>query len=96
MEIGSSTYNYFKRDAAESLFGSTSAQTIIGAGLAGSSSNGQNALTMTIAAKREINRIRGCRLELTLAEKHRLLDLQEDIRKIDSKINEGRRPGGSA
>lgn len=49
---------------------------------------------MTIAAKREINRIRGCWLELTLAEKQRLLDLQEDIRKIDSEINEGRRPGG--
>lgn len=89
MEIGSSAFNFFKRDAAESLFGSTSADTIIGAGLAGSNSSAQNALTMTIAAKREINRIRGYKIELTLSEKQRLLDLQEKIKKIDVKINDG-------
>lgn len=89
MEIGSSAYNFFRRDAAESLFGSTSADTIIGAGLAGSSNAGQNALTLTIAAKREINIIRGYKPELTLAEKQRLLDLQKKIQKIDVKINDG-------
>lgn len=89
MEIGSSAANFFKRDAAQSLFGSTSADTIISAGVSDTSVNAQNALTMTIAAKREINRIRGYKLELTLAEKQRLRDIQEDIRKIDVKINDG-------
>lgn len=75
---------------AESFFGSASADSIIGAGIADSgSSDGQVALSLTLSAKREINRILGYKLELTPSEKQRLTELQADITKIEAKINDG-------
>jgi len=88
MEITSATF--FKPATAESLFGSTSADSIIGAGAAdAASSSEQVALNMTIAAKREINRIRGYKIELNPAEKKKLLDIQTEIKKIEAKIGNG-------
>ncbi len=44
---------------------------------------------MTAAAKREINRIRGYKLDLTPAEKQKLSDNQAEILKIQEKVSAG-------
>lgn len=90
MEIPSSAASFFKVPAAESLFGSTSADAIIAAGVSSNAgSNEQIALATTIAAKREINRIRGYKIELSPAEKQRLLNIRTDIEKIEAKVGDG-------
>lgn len=90
MEIGAISANRFLADPAESLFGSTSPDSIIAATQSGSANSEQRtAANMTNALKREINRIRGYKLELTPAEKQKLSELQADIQAIEAKAANG-------
>lgn len=90
MDATSAASSLFRPATAESFFGSTSADAIIAAGQSASvDSEQQIALAMTTAAKREINRIRGYKLELSLAEKQKLADIQTEILRIQEKIGAG-------
>ncbi len=76
--------------SADTLFGSTSADAIISATQSqGASGDQQTALNLTTAAKREINRIRGYKLELSLAEKQQLNEIQTEVLKIQEKVQSG-------
>lgn len=91
MEVGSfKTTSIFQPANASSLFGASSAQDVIAAGAASSGTSDQQSAQVIIkASKREINRIRGYKLDLTPSELQRLRDLQEDIQKIQSKAAAG-------
>ena len=76
--------------AVSSIFGSGSAETIFAAGVTGGATPAQQAAKTTIdSAQREINRIRGYKLQLTPAEENQLSKIQEDIRAIDRKAADG-------
>ena len=90
MDATSAASSLFRPATAESFFGSTSPDAIIAAGQSASvDSEQQIALAMTTAAKREINRIRGYKLELSLAEKQKLADIQTELLKIQEKLSAG-------
>lgn len=91
MEIGSSpASSLFRPASAESFFGSASAESIISAGQAASGTSDQQSAQVIIKAhKREINRIRGYKLDLTPADLQKLTSLQKDIKKIVDKAAAG-------
>ncbi len=90
MDAVSAASSLFRPANAESFFGSTSPDAIIAAGQSASvDSEQQIALAMTTAAKREINRIRGYKLELSLAEKQKLANIQAEVLKIQEKAGAG-------
>lgn len=81
LEIGAS---------ASALFGSSSAESVFGLGVsAGATQAQQSAQTIVQSSQREINRIRGYKLELTGAEKLRLDKIQGEILKIQEKTQAG-------
>lgn len=91
MEIASSpASSLFPSASAASFFGSTSAESIISVGQAASgTSDQQSAQVIVKAQKREINRIRGFKLDLTPADLQKLSDLQGDIKRIVDKAAAG-------
>ena len=91
MEISSSpAASLFSPATAESFFGSTSADSIISAGLSSSgTSDQQSAAAIIKSQKREINRIRGYKLELSPADLQKLNKLQEKIQQIEAKAATG-------
>ena len=56
---------------------------------ASGTSDRKSALSLINAHRREINRIRGYKVELSLAEKQKLSELQADIQKIEAKVTSG-------
>ncbi len=81
MELGAS---------ASSIFGSPSASDILFVGVAEKSSPAQEAAISTIEShKREINRIRGYKLQLNTTEKQQLARIQTQIQEINVRINDG-------
>ena len=81
MDIGAS---------ASSIFGSTSATDVLFVGVAESTSPAQETARVTIESqKREINRIRGYKLQLSLTEKQQLARIQVEIQEINQKVNDG-------
>jgi len=75
---------------ASSLFGSGSAETIFSAGQLASATPDQLSAEIIIAAhKREINRLRGYKLELTSADLQKLVKLKEKIQIIEAKASKG-------
>jgi hypothetical protein len=91
MEISSSPISaLFPSVSAETLFGSASAGSLLSAGQSTSGkSNQQSAATIISSQKREINRIRGYKLELTPADLFKLSKLKEKIRVIEAKAAAG-------
>ncbi len=80
----------FPSVSGDTFFGSTSADAIISATQSqGAAGDQQTALNLTTAAKREINRIRGYKIELSLAEKQKLNDIQTEVLKIQEKVQAG-------
>jgi hypothetical protein len=76
--------------SASQLFGSSSAESVFAVGVSsGASSEQQTALTVVKAQQREINRIRGYKLQLTAAENFRLTEIQGEILKIQEKTSNG-------
>lgn len=79
-----------QQQSASQLFGSSSAQDIFSASVsAGPTQEQQSARAIVKAQTREINRIRGYKLDLTPAENHRLTEIQGEILKIQEKVNQG-------
>ncbi len=75
---------------ASSLFGSASAETLFSAGQSASATPDQVSAKAIIGAhKREINRLRGYKLELTPIDKQRLAKLKEKIQIIEEKASKG-------
>lgn len=72
---------------ATSLFGSSSAESIFSSGQ--TASDQQSAKVIISAHKREINRIRGYKEELTPTDNNRLTKLAEKIRAIVAKASAG-------
>lgn len=71
---------------ASSLFGSSSAETIFSLGQSvGATSSQQSAKAIIIASKREINRIRGYKLDLTPTDNQKLTQLAKKISVIEAK-----------
>lgn len=83
MEIGSSA-------KGTDIFGSPSTDSIFSAGLNAPATQEQEIARVTIKAqKREINRLRGYKLELTPADNQRLTKLQIKISEIERKAQNG-------
>lgn len=79
-------------DILSAIFGSSSATNIFAANLSTTSEvtpQQQTAQTSIKAAKREINRIKGYKLQLTIAENEQLVKIQEQIQKIEQKAADG-------
>jgi hypothetical protein len=91
MEISSSPASaLFPSVSAETLFGSGAAGSILSAGQSASGiSNQQSAATIITSQKREINRIRGYKLDLTPADLQKLSKLKEKIQEIEAKAAAG-------
>jgi hypothetical protein len=91
MEIGSSpAASLFNPATAESFFGSASAESIISAGQSSSGTSDQQSAALIITAqKREINRIRGYKLELSPADLQKLSKLKVKIQEIEAKAAAG-------
>ena len=91
MEISSSPVSaLFPSVSAETLFGSGAAGSILSAGQSASGiSNQQSAATIITSQKREINRIRGYKLDLTPADLQKLSKLKEKIQVIEAKAAAG-------
>ncbi len=90
MNINSAASSLFRPASAESFFGSTSANAIISAGQAASgTSDQQSAKAIITAQTREINRVRGYKLELTSTDKQKLAELKEKILAIEAKASAG-------
>jgi len=78
MNINSAASSLFRPASAESFFGSTSANAIISAGQAASGTSDQQSAKAIISAQtREINRIRGYKLDLTPTDKQNSLNLRK-------------------
>lgn len=77
--------------AASELFGSSgNAQSIFASNVSvGPSQAQQSARAIVTAQTREVNRIRGYKLDLTSAENFRLTEIQGEILKIQEKVNGG-------
>lgn len=76
--------------AVSSIFGAGSAVSIFAAGVTGGATPAQQAAKTTVdSANREINRIRGYKLQLTPAEENQLGKIQDKIRAIDKKAAAG-------
>jgi hypothetical protein len=90
MNINSAASSLFRPASAESFFGSTSANAIISAGQAASGTSDQQSAKAIISAQtREINRIRGYKLDLTPTDKQKLAELKEKILAIEVKAAAG-------
>lgn len=90
MQIGASASSIFGNISSSSLFGDASASSIIGAGQSsGPGSVGQVAQTTVEAHKREINRIRGYKLQLTPSDNQKLAKLQVRIQQIEARVGDG-------
>ena len=91
MEIGSSPISaLFPPVSAESFFGSASPGSVLSAGQTSSgNSNQQSAAVIITAQKREINRIRGYKLDLTPTDLQKLSKLKEKIQVIEAKAAAG-------
>lgn len=91
MDISSTASALFGPGAnAQTFFGSASADTIIAATQASTGDpNQQVAKNIITAHRREINRIRGYKLDLTPIETQKLVELKEDIQKIEVKVATG-------
>ena len=88
MEIGVKATAIFGETAA--AFGKASGQDLLAVGAASGGSSVQEAALTTIEShKREINRIRGYKLQLTVAEKQRLARIQVQIQEIDQRASDG-------
>lgn len=75
---------------ATSIFGGGSAASVFSAGLSGGATDAQQAAqTVVDASQRQINRIRGYKLQLTPAENKRLGEIQTEIQKIGTKAANG-------
>ncbi|MFQ5625267.1 MAG: hypothetical protein ACE5FM_01265 [Methyloligellaceae bacterium] len=75
---------------ASALFGSASAKSIVSATQATSgTSDQQSARSIINAHNREINRIRGYKLDLTPSDKRKLVELKEKIQAIETKASKG-------
>lgn len=75
---------------ASALFGSASAETLFSAGQSASATpDQQSAKTIIGAHKREINRLRGYKLELTPSDLQKLSKLKEKIQIIEAKASKG-------
>lgn len=90
MEIGASPSAVFGSLSANSIFGDPSAQSILAAGSSGGGDDiAQTALVTIEAHKREINRIRGYKLQLTVPEKQQLAKIQVEIQEIQQRVSNG-------
>jgi len=90
MDVTSAASSFFLPATAESFFGSASAESIISAGQSASGTTGQQSAKIIITAhKREINRIRGYKLDLTPADLQKLSKLKEKILEIEAKAAAG-------
>lgn len=91
MEISETATAIFGPGAnAETFFGSASAGSIIAATQAASSPPDQQVTSAIVTAhKREINRIRGYKVDLTPIETQKLVELREEIQEIDANVAAG-------
>ena len=89
MEIGASPSAVFGNLSANSIFGSPSAESVFAAGSSGSDQAGEIALVTIEAHRREINRIRGYKLQLTVPEKQQLAQIQVEVQEIQQRISSG-------
>lgn len=75
---------------SSSVFGAGDATSFFSIGVSQGATDAQQAAKVSIdAAKREINRIRGYKLQLTPAENKRLADIQTEIGELDKKAADG-------
>ncbi len=75
---------------ATSIFGGGSATSVFAANVSGGATDGQKAAQVVVdASKKQINRIRGYKIQLTPAENKRLSEIQEKISKISEKAANG-------
>ena len=91
MQLGASASSLLgPGPSAQTFFGSSSADTIIAATQASTGDPDQQVAKNIITAhRREINRIRGYKLDLTPIETQKLVELKEDIQKIEAKVSTG-------
>lgn len=90
MQIGSPPPSLFAPASAETFFGPGDGEAVIAAAQSGSSgTDPASAQAIVTAQRREINRIRGYKLELTTSEKQKLDELKEDILEIAQKALDG-------
>jgi len=90
MEIGASASSIFGNVSSSSIFGDASASSIIGAGQSSGAGSVQEVAQTTVEAhRREINRIRGYKLQLTPSESQKLAKLQVRIQEIEGRVSAG-------
>lgn len=90
MEIGFPPPALFASASAETFFGPATGEAVIAAAQSGSATtDAASAQAIVTAQRREVNRIRGYKLELTRAEEQKLTELKEDILVIARKALEG-------
>lgn len=90
MEIGASASSIFGNVSSSSIFGDASASSIIGAGQSSGAGSVQEVARSTVDAyKREINRIRGYKLQLTPSDNQKLAKLQVRIQEIEARAGAG-------
>ncbi len=90
MEISSPVSSLFGSASPETFFGRGDGEAVIAAAQSGSAgTDPASAKAIVTAHRREINRIRGYKLELTRAEEKKLTELKEDILEIAGKALEG-------
>lgn len=90
MEVTSPASSLFLPATAESFFGPSSADSIISAGQSASGTSDQQSAKLIITAqKREINRIRGYKLDLSPSDLQKLSKLKGKILKIEDKAAAG-------
>ena len=77
MQIGASAFDIIGKYSGADIFGGGSAESVFAAGAGGASNEQVAAKAIVTAQKREINRIKGYKLELTPAENQRLAEIQK-------------------
>ena len=76
--------------SATQLFGAPPVSSVFSAGqFGGSTPEQETARTTILAQKREINRIRGYKLQLNPAEKQQLAEIQQKVQAIEKKSSNG-------
>jgi|GEM_PF-1802590 len=89
MQIGASALDIIGKYSGADIFGGGSAESVFAAGAGGATNEQVAAKAIVTAQKREINRIKGYKLDLTAAETQRLAEIQKEIQVIERKAGAG-------
>lgn len=89
MQIGASAFDIIGNYKGADIFGGGSAESVLAISAGGASNEQVAAKAIVTAQKREINRIKGYKIDLTPADNQRLAEIQKEIQAIEKKANAG-------